>query len=347
MMIARSLLVALVLLIIVFPALLCAEDGVREGGPIKELGRYDFGVAYDVFVAGQTAYVTGNKGVHLIDVQDPQQPRPISRVRLDDGAFGIFVEDDIAYVAGQKGGVFIIDVSDPGTPRILGVYSETRGTYHEDIVVDKDRGYVSLRDGRLLVLDISDRSGPRRIGELKAGADGRGLKVHQDIVYFASAFSGLEVVDVSDPSSPRKIGTVPGTLGASGVDIHDRTLFLGCHGNGVKLLDLSDPRLPRVIGTFNDGGESNSVFYQAPYLYVADQNDRCLEILEVGDPARPRKLAENDDDRYIPHDVFISGRYIYAADAKNGLVVFDYQPARKTVASSPAKRSPSAKGRAR
>lgn len=38
----------------------------------------------------------GNGGVQLIDARDPRRPRPISRVRLDDGAFGVFVEGDTA-----------------------------------------------------------------------------------------------------------------------------------------------------------------------------------------------------------------------------------------------------------
>ena len=32
------------------------------------------------------------------------------------------------------------------------------------------------------------------------------------------------------------------------------------------------------------------------------------------------------NDKYIPHDICSDGRYIYTADAKNGLVVFEYNP---------------------
>ena len=298
----------------------------RMQGSIRELGRCDFGVAYYVFVERRIAYVTGNDGVHIIDLQNPSQPRKISRIKIGDGAFDLSVEQNIAYIAGQKDGVFIADVSDPSAPEIIGVYSEKKGVHHEDIIIRQNHGFVSLRDGTLIVLDISDKSEPQRIGELKAGADGRELDIYHDILYFASGFSGLEVIDVNDPSSPRKIGTVPGTLGASSMDIHEQILLLGCQGNGVKILDLSDPRQPKVVGAFHDGGESNSVFYRDPYLFVADQNDRLIEILDVSDPARPRKLTESHNSRYIPHDIFFDGRYIYTADAKNGLVVLEYVP---------------------
>jgi hypothetical protein len=304
----------------------CGHAGTPIQGPFRELGRCDFGVAYNVFVEGGIAYVTGNRGVQIIDVKNPSEPRPISQIRIDDGAFGIFVEQKIAYIAGQKDGLFIADVSDPGAPDIIGAYSEKKGMYHEDIIVQKNHGFVSLRDGRLVVLDVSDKSEPKRIGELKAGADGRGLGIYQDILCFASGFSGLELIDVSDPSSPQKIGAVAGTLGASSMDIHEHILFLGCGGQGVKIFDISNPRLPKVIGSFNDGGESNSVFHKDPYLFVADQKDRFIEILEVSDPTQPYKLAESHNSQYIPHDIFFDGRCIYTADAKNGLVVLEYAP---------------------
>jgi hypothetical protein len=316
-----------IVFLFILPLILpCGHAGTPIQGPIRELGRCHFGVAYNVFVEGGIAYVTGNRGVQIIDVRNPSEPRPISHIKIDDGAFGIFVEQNIAYIAGQKDGLFIADVSDPGAPGIIGVYSEKKGMYHEDIVVRKDHGFVSLRDGRLIVLDISDKREPQRIGELKAGADGRGLGIRQDILYFASGFSGLEVIDVDDPASPQKIGTVPGTQGASSIEIHEQILFLGCGGQGVKILDISNPGVPKGIGAFNDGGESNSVFYKDSYLFVADQNDRCIEILDVGDPTQPNKLAENGNDRYIPHDIFFDGRYIYTADAKNGLVILEYDP---------------------
>ena len=227
-MTVRSPLFSIVFLFIMPSMLSCGQAGTLTQDPIKELGRCDCGVAYCVFVEGQIAYVTGNDGVHIIDMQNPSQPRIMSHIRIDDGAFGIFVEQNVAYIAGQKDGLFIADVSDPGAPAIIGAYSEKKGIHHEDVIIQENHGFVSLRDGRLIVLDISDKREPKRIGELKAGADGRGLGIRRDILYFASGFSGLEVIDVDDPASPQKIGTVPGTQGASSIEIHEQILLLLC-----------------------------------------------------------------------------------------------------------------------
>ena len=325
-MTARSFLfVAIVFLLTMAFIPSCRQAGPVAQSPIKEVGRYDFGTAYDVLIEGRTAYVSGNDGVHIMDTQNPRQPQEISLIRINDGAFGLFVEQNTAYIAGQKDGVFIVDVSDPKNPEIIGVYSEKKGIFHEDIIIRRNYGFVSLRDGRLIVLDVSDKSEPKRVGELKIGAGGRELGIYQNIIYFDS-YGGLEVINVNDPSSPQKIYTVPETQGASGIHVHERILFLGCHSNGVRILDISNPRLPRVVGSFNDGGESNGVYYKDPYLFVADQNDQFIEILNVSDPTRPYKLAENHNDDYVPHNIFFDGRYIYAADAKNGLVVFEYNP---------------------
>jgi hypothetical protein len=65
------------------------------------------------------------------------------------------------------------------------------------------------------------------------------------------------------------------------------------------------------------------------YLYVAD-NDDGVEVLDVEDPARPREVAQYK--RASAHggidyvaDVVGNAAYIYLADGRQGLLIFEYR----------------------
>ena len=292
-----------------------------KSGSLKQIGCLDFGVAYDVWILDGTAYVTGNKGVQIIDVQDPESPKKIGIIKLRNGAFGIFVESNRAYIAGAREGFFIADVSDPQNPGIIGRYSKKKGVTL-NVSINGKYAYVVMREGELLVLDIQDEEEPRLLEDIHVGNAGTEIFLHKNLLYYSNHNSGLVVFDVSEPSSPKRLSVVSGTGGVFGTDIKEDLLFLGCHNQGLRILDISDPSVPRVNGTFNFSSEANYVASNE-YLYVADQNDGIIHVLDLGDPSRPVSLASLGG--YMPHRMFYGGGYLYVADGKFGLVIFKYE----------------------
>ncbi len=303
----------------------CGESVQRASGKedrsLKEVGRLDFGPAYDVVVAHKTAYVTGNRGVHIIDVENPASPRELGRLKLKDGAFGISVRGQRAYIAGDSEGFFIADIADSKNPVVIGQYSPKEGLT-ENVSIDGTLAYVIKREGLLLVLDITNESKPLLLGELPVGSAGREAVHHEDRLYLADSSWGLVLLDVSGPSSPLRVSVVPGTEGASGIAFKASWMFLGCHGFGLKILDVSAAALPQVKGTLRFSSEANDVLVDNDDLYVADQNDGIIHVLDVKNPLLPAVVTSRKG--YMPHRLFHDGDCLYAADGKYGLVIFQY-----------------------
>jgi hypothetical protein len=69
-----------------------------------------------------------------------------------------------AYIADWKGGLCVVDVSDPSEPTLEGLYST--GETMQTITVHGDYAYIGAKEG-FFIFDISKPSNPTKIGELR------------------------------------------------------------------------------------------------------------------------------------------------------------------------------------
>jgi hypothetical protein len=281
------------------------------------------GVGYGVYVEDGHAYITNNDGVDIFDVQKPSHPQKVGKISTG-VAFGICVEHGLAYILGN-GGLVIADVKDPAKPQILGEYN-CRGESHR-VRVERSYAFIASAEG-LDIVDISDANSIIPVAHYGSGREAWGVDVVDDIAYIAIPRNGLEVIDVTDPAFPQKITTVAGTKGAWDVHIHNDLLYVGCHSAGIKILSLSDKKSPQIIGVFHDddGGEALGVWSDGEYLYVAD--NFCIEVIDVKDPTCPLEIGEYSKVRGA-HDIHVDGRYIYVAEARKGLMIFEVRKAQK------------------
>ena len=284
---------------------------------ISQVGVYDFGVAYDVVYEEDTVYVSGNEGVDIFGVSDRMNPEKLSRIENGGGSFGLFLRENILYIAGADDGFFIADIEDPRNPAIVGFVS---GIAVLNVFVEEEYAYVTS-GGSFSIIDISDPNEPIIIASVP-GSDRRyHVYVVGDTLYLGETSLGLMVYDISDREEPIYITTVLDTSGTFDMISKGDNLYLACHGNGVKILDISDRESPRIIGSYNNGGEAYGVHIVDEYLFVADLQ-KGVEILDISNPRSPIFLA-----RWMgthPHGVWGDANYVYLADQDDGLEIFIY-----------------------
>lgn len=286
------------------------------GLEIAQVGVYDFGVAYDIVYSDDIAYVSGNDGVDVFDVSDRMNPVKLTRIRNDEGAFGLALQDDRLYIAGTGDGLFIVDVSDTRNPVVLG----SAGIMATDVCVEDDYAYVASGTS-YSIIDVSDPENPVITSTIQDSGRSDHLKVLDDTLYLGETLIGLKVYNVTDKTSPTYLKTVSGTTGIFDIKTDGAKMYLGCHGNGVKVLDVTNRNNPRVIGSFNNGGEAYGVHIIDNYLLVADLQ-QGIEILDIQNPESPSLLACWTGTH--PHGVAGDSQYIYLADQDDGLEIFIY-----------------------
>src|SRR5512137_1778357 len=73
---------------------------------------------------------------------------------LPDGAFGVTIDGNIAYIANDFAGIELLDITDPYNPSILGSYPVPGFT--RNIYVRGQYAYVAAGDSGLQIVDVAD-----------------------------------------------------------------------------------------------------------------------------------------------------------------------------------------------
>ncbi|MHA2366945.1 MAG: LVIVD repeat-containing protein [Candidatus Hodarchaeales archaeon] len=287
---------------------------------VFELPRYGLGghVAYDLYVENNRAYVTGNEGVTILDVEYPTRPKKIGGLYTSDGAFGIIVENDIIYVASDSNGFIIANMSNPSQPDILGEFSDDKSAY--GLCINDSLAFITSYNGGLTILDYSNPYSPLKIGSYSDGGLSSTVAVYGSILCYGDPNSGLKVFNITDPTSPQKLQTVAVARGVNDIYIYDNLMFLSCHGNGVKILNLTT-QVPTYIGYYTKtGGEAYGVTGNRTHLYVADLQLGAY-LLDITNPSQPIEIASYSN--AFPHDIFFDGSLIYLADQDKQIIILD------------------------
>ena len=179
--------------------LLSWASACTSGSLFHRVGRVDTGVAYDVYVQGDYAYVANNEGVVVIDIGDRQHPKRIGLLDLGEAAFGVYVQDDRLYAGGGGEGFFIADVSDPGAPRDARITANRRGRGHASSRWDGLREHPT--PATCWSSTCTTPTSPALVSDAtRVAAWGRDAAHYEGVVYLAAPDEGLLVLDVSDPS---------------------------------------------------------------------------------------------------------------------------------------------------
>lgn len=269
----------------------------------------------------------GTNDLISIDISNPRAPQfcktvsdrtRISRIN------GMAKRGDYVFAAGKDGWIDVFDVSDPGSPILVGARN-TRSSgelgWPHDIDVFGD--YIVVVDpagfGRR---DLPGKVGIYRVAHpvtceliLVTGWEQVGVLANYDLVganrvqvagtYAFVAASQTDkpgkvvVVDISDPARPAQVAALSfsDARGPNGLTIAGSVLFLA-GGQTVEAVEITEPTRPvklasyKCLQAFPAGHDSaHDLVYRDGYLYVTGQNDNCFCILRVNSP-RIRELAK-------------------------------------------------------
>jgi len=165
------------------------------------------GLCWDVAVVGNVAYLADDSaGLAIIDIGDPTSPRVLATQPIPGLTSGVDVEGGLAYCASQfGGGLFIVDVTTPASPQIVGEY---RGASLVDVDVVGIYALVVGGPSMLMALDVSDPTSPVQLGSMFFEDAPTAVAVTGNLACVTLASNsgslegGLALVDVGNPYDP-------------------------------------------------------------------------------------------------------------------------------------------------
>lgn len=212
------------------------------------------GLALNVYVEGDYAYVANGAAFSIIDISDPSEPSIISRVTGSDRRYHIQVVEDTLYLGETNRGLMVYDITDRSEPEYISTVSDTSGIF--EAISDGDTLYLACHGNGVKVLDIADRDSPRVIGSHNNGGEAYGIHIVEDYLLVADLQQGVEILDISNPRTP--------TLAARWTDTHphgisgdSQYVYLADQDDGLEIFiygnDVGEPEYTRREDTATDG----------------------------------------------------------------------------------------------
>jgi hypothetical protein len=315
----------------------------------------------DIYVTQGHAYVvSGNNGAQpggltVFEVSDKSAPVLKKTVSLaeDNDWNGVWAKGSALYVASNRSGVLVFDITNPADPRLVRSSPTVAGAINvHTIFVEGERLYAMSPSPqpKTLIFDIRQPLEPVLLGqyvEWGAGSDRRVGYPHdalafEDRLYINHWSAGYLLVDVSDPANPTKLGAytyAQATSHANAVGRFGERLiaFEGGENWGahLRVLDVTDPRKPEKLGEYKlePNASIHNMVLKGERLYIAYYH-HGVRVLDVSRPENPREVAyyntyrETDPERgqgffegaigvRVPGD-----GYVYVIDTSRGLLIF-------------------------
>lgn len=280
----------------------------------------------NLFLAGGSAFRAG--GIEILDISNPtalQRAGGYSPPGRDDWILGLAVSGTRAFLGENRwdaavsnywGGLTILDVSDPATPRRIGrLEADAPGSLVRDVEVSGQNVLVVFSDPpdsdppEVQIIDVSDAANPRRVAKIEIPPglrDVADIALAGNLAYLVgghiglgeSPQLGLEIFEITDLTNPRRIGSFArGALFQRVLRTGDKALVVDTgpesfEARGLRLINVNIPANPQRIGRYLPPRELTPSHAAASGHIVAVEVNGSIEFLDISDPINPRKLGE-------------------------------------------------------
>lgn len=324
-----------------FSGLIEIYDVTQPSNPVSLSQINVPGMIGGVWLSGSLLFavngVTSDQSLHglrIFDLSNPRAPSQIGFVNLF-APVDLAIANNYAYVIDTFDRLFIVDISNPAAPRLVGQGIFSTGLNNK-IRVAGQVAYV-MQASRLVIISVANPSSPQQLGSY--ALSGPRIGVFQSIYAFGpyaylTDRDGFRVIDLSMPAQPRSVGFLapPPLRSFSRFSIDGSYAFIA-GGGTLAVVDISNPYAPRLVREAipNSGYmDAIDVAVRGNYVFVTSLGE-CgigtgLLVFERVNPDYPVHIAS------VPGTgrslgVFVAsmgGRvYAYLADACGALHVVD------------------------
>jgi hypothetical protein len=225
---------------------------------------------YGFETMGEFGYCSSE--LRAVDLSNPIQPDAIALA--DTKPVLTCVSRMLGYqdllIALDWNGLHMIDVSEPGFPRLVSSIRNQPGTVE---VMTNAIGFGRSGTGmdNLMTLDLNDPSAVQALGPFPPQWIMR--IVQNDNYLFIPAWEdGLHVVDIANPTAPASVAHITSEqMGGPGLDAAqwDNYLFVARAESGIGIFDVSQPDQPVLVGEYTPQ-PANDVFSRFSRVAAGD-----------------------------------------------------------------------------
>jgi hypothetical protein len=201
----------------------------------------------------------------------------------------IVTREDLAYVACDDSGFYVVSLHNPVAPEILGHFPVQKNEYVYAVEVDGNYAYLSGNRG-MRIVSVADPANPVEVGHYSGPGAAFGVGVAGNRAYVVAGDSGLRVISIADPANPVEVGhcILPGN--AYDVAVAGGHAYVADNDSGLRVVSLADSAHPVEVGQYGTSGWTQHLALQGTCVYLAQVAD-SFRILSIADPAHPTSVG--------------------------------------------------------
>lgn len=289
-----------------------------------------------------------NKGVHVIDNQDPASPKIKAFIKIP-GNVDIAVKGNYLY-ADMFSDLVTIDISDPLNTRLVKTVSKvfpdrvyglgfSRDTTQvivdwvaKDTTISQD---IDITNGcGNCVFNYASTEGSFKSGGPSIGGSMARFTIVNNYMYTVG-ISELTAISLEEPAAPRVEAK-----SSVGIDIETiypfkDKLFIGST-TGMFIYSIANPSSPARLGVFTHGRACDPVVADDDYAFVTLRTgtlcggtSNVLDVVDVSNVLSPHRVAMHQ--LVNPHGLSKDGNLLFICDGRDGLKMFDASNVRELV----------------
>lgn len=300
------------------------------------------GVVRDIWTRGDLGYIyvaCGEAGIFILkfDKTNGDILGVVSSYNTPGIASGISQWYQYVYVADGNPGMHILHLEDPerGQPQLRSTYL-TQGFAHDVWVVNDSTVLVSADTSGLIAVKTKDPFHPVFMDSIRIASAFSGFPVppprvyhvltQDTLAYVAAGWGGLRIISIKNPNYLKPLGTwtygIP--VEVRGVWVDGNFAHLACGKDGLfASINVSDPSHPSgpPFENLNTGGYTQDIVVENDTAFVADgpNGHHIVQIQEGIAPSILNTFPMGD----VAYDALFSGDYVYVADGRSGVKIFD------------------------
>ncbi len=256
----------------------------------------------------------GTKGLLMVaDIADPRNPVILSRLdlpliprpivaagdclALGLQSFGAHPPEDAEQEEGQDR-LCLVDVSDPGRPRMRGSLGLAAGV--KALAARGTQLFVHQKNSEFRIFDISDPDHLRPLGAVMlpwlqqtAGGVHATIELQGGLALLSDGLGGVKVIDISRLFQPRFLGVHVAGENVMGMVLEGETLYVSLQGQGLVTADFSEPKLARTIGTLPLPAKGRSPAVAEGHLWLVDPRG-CMGVQIAPKPIEVEAIPHAD-----------------------------------------------------
>ena len=285
-----------------------------------EVGRfYTYGTTREVLLADTLLCIADSlRGLLVLGLTDPYRPFYLGANR-DFADLQAIDSRGFTVAAAAANGVFIIDITDPVLPRVIG--RRGKGYRVGDLAARKGILAAAVEGAGLSLIDLTRPAQPEIISEMPLVDKIYGLALAGDLVALACGDEGLLLVDIAQPASPDEIFR-HATIGfALDVIVGDDLAVVADGAEGFRVFDITDPANARLIGGKSTRAPVTAVARRENYVYAVGPA-LGLEVYDISFAFKPR-LVHSFAPEGRARDIFFADQRAFLSVDSVGILIFD------------------------